>query len=785
MRNKNLGKKVAASLLMGILATSIGGCGDGKKVDAGKDMGSGTYVYVPEYIALPSAENTYVSDVYAHENNLYYTVNEYSEDKQESTETIYYLNLVDANSEPQVYMNLTAEENEDGYMSYTNKRIITEDGSIISVGTKYSATEVTSEEEYENVRQDTFFYLTKTDKDEKEVFYIDITSYLTMDIENSYVQYAIESKNGYIFLSNGSSYIWIFDQEGNHLTDVKLDSNSQYGSYINAFGVMQDGRAAYIQNGNNGLVLHVYDDTKKDFSESYENLPGDCWNTGITPGIQEGVLLCGQSALYEYNPTNQEYNEITKWLDVDLNGDFVNGVFSLKDGNIAVYYSDWNVNENSVVLLRKTLASEVKQKESITLGCMNLSQSLQSAIVNFNKSNEQYKVVIKDYTASVDWNKDTAMDDYNTAMMQFQNDIAAGNGPDLFSASDLDVDMLAIKGVIEDLNPYMQNSQVINRSDLIEPVINAYTTNGILCAIPATFSIYTLTGRTSEVGEKSGWTLDEMIAFANQYPDSEIIVHSSNIAMLSYCVMFDFDSYLNWETGECKFNTDEFKKVLEFAKKYPNEDTLNYEVSEPKALRTHKALLSISSLAGPQDWQVTQKMFDEPVTAIGFPSNNSTGVLISGNDGICINASSKNKEAAWSFIESLFAGDDVNDRYGWGFSTKKSVYDAAMEKAMIPEYLKDQDGNVIMDENGNPQEISNSGYGFGDDITIDVYSVKQEEADAIWQIINQIDGTMKYNTQLMNIIEEEASPYFRDQKTVDEVIDIIQSRVQVYVNESR
>lgn len=783
MRTKMTWRKVTSFLLMGMLTVSIGGCGNSKKVETGKEIDSSTYVYVPEYIALPSAENTYVSDIFVLENNMYFTANEYSEEKQESSETIYSLNLDDVNSEPQVYLKLTAGGNEDGYDSYTNKRIITEDGSIISVQTKYPV--VTSEEVNGNMNQESLFYLVKTDQDKKEVFCIDITSYIRMDIENSYIQYAIESKNGYIFLSNGNSCIWIFDQDGKHLTDIKLDSNSQYGGYINAFGIMQDGRAAYIQNDNNGLILHVYDDAKKDFSETYANLPSDCWNTGITPGIQEGVLLWGQSALYEYNPATQEYIEITKWLDADLIGDYVNGAYPLKDGTIAVYYNDWESSENFVVLLKKTLASEVKQKETITLGCMNLSQSLQSAVVNFNKSNEQYKIEIKDYTANVDWNKDTAMDDYNASMIQFQNDIAAGNGPDLFTASDVDVDMLAIKGVIEDLNSYLQNSQVLNRSDLIEPVLNAYTTNGILCAIPNTFSIYTLTGRTSEVGEKSGWSLDEMIDFANRYPDAEIISYTSNIAMLRYCIMFDFNSYVNWETGECKFDTDEFRKVLEFAKTYPNQDTITYEDSEPKALRTHKALLSITSLNGPQDWQVTQKMFEEPVTAIGFPSKDSTGVLISGNDGICMNASSKNKEAAWLFIESLFAGDEVSNRYAWGFSTKKTAYDAVMEKAMTPNYLRDQDGNVIEDENGNPQEVSNGGYGYGDDIMIEVYSVKQEEADAIWQIINQISGTMKYNTQLMNIIEEETAPFFQGQKTVDEVMDIIQSRVQIYVNESR
>lgn len=784
MRSKFIRKKLASILTVTLLVFSMGGCGDGKKVETGKDIVNNTYVYVPQYIALPSGESTYISDINASGSGLYYTVNEYNKESQGSSEIIYFLDLEKSDYEPQVFKDISAKENQEDYQSYTNKRIIKEDGSIISVETRYPV--VMSEEDFSNMNPMSSFYLTKRDRDDKEVYSIDITSYLYMDSENSYIQYAVEDKDGNLFLCNGSSYIWVFDRDGNHLGDIKLDSNSQFGNYINAFGVMQDGRAAYIQNANNSMILHVYDAEKKDFSETYDNLPTDCWNTSITPGISDGILLCGQSALYEYNTTQKEYKEITRWLDADLSGDYVGGVYPLKDGNLAVYYNDWGASESFIVVLKKTLASEVKQKEVITLGCMGSNQNLQAAVVKFNKTNEQYKITIKDYSESVDWNKESASDDYNNMLMQFQNEIAAGNGPDMFTASNVDIDMLAIKGVIEDLNPYLQNSQVINRSDFIEPVLNAYTTNGILCAIPQTFMIYTLIGRTAEVGEKSGWTLDEMIDYAKKYPDTSLFNGASNISLLSYCIMFDINSYVNWETGECKFNTDEFKKILEFAKTYPNEDNITYDVSEPKALRTHEALLSVSYFSGPQDWQVTQKMFDEPITAIGFPSKDSTGVLASGSDtDICINASSDNKDAAWSFIESLFAEDGVNDRYLWGFPTKKSLYDAVMEKAMTPNYLMDMDGNLLLDENGDPQEYSTSAYGYGDDIMIEVYAVKQEEADAIWQVIERINGRMKYNTQLMNIILEEVAPYFQNQKTVDEIMDIIQSRVQIYVNESR
>ena len=41
-----------------------------------------------------------------------------------------------------------------------------------------------------------------------------------------------------------------------------------------------------------------------------------------------------------------------------------------------------------------------------------------------------------------------------------------------------------------------------------------------------------------------------------------------------------------------------------------------------------------------------------------------------------------------------------------------------------------------------------------------------------------------FDNEIFKIIEEEAEGYFQGQKTVDDVAGIIQSRVQIYVNEN-
>ena len=64
--------------------------------------------------------------------------------------------------------------------------------------------------------------------------------------------------------------------------------------------------------------------------------------------------------------------------------------------------------------------------------------------------------------------------------------------------------------------------------------------------------------------------------------------------------------------------------------------------------------------------------------------------------------------------------------------------------------------------------------------------VTQEDKDAVTRIIDNIAvsrGT--WNEDILVIITEEAAPFFAGQKSAGEVADIIQSRVQMYVNENR
>lgn len=90
---------------------------------------------------------------------------------------------------------------------------------------------------------------------------------------------------------------------------------------------------------------------------------------------------------------------------------------------------------------------------------------------------------------------------------------------------------------------------------------------------------------------------------------------------------------------------------------------------------------------------------------------------------------------------------------------------------------------VYEDEDGNIVEVEQTYMVNG--VEIEITPMSREEVDGLIAYVKTVDRLYTYNESLLNIVMEEAAPYFAGQKKAEEVAGIIQSRVQIYVNENR
>lgn len=754
--NKSKGRRAGALIMAAAMAFSLAACG---KADTTGEVKK-EWAYVPEFVTIEDESMDYYNMQLVGD-NLYSVSWEWDENTNLSTQSICRYSLTDkgVTKTPVVWPEGTVNMN-------INETAFTEDGSLYAIVYSYSDDGVSKN------------FLTKFDAEGKWQFSQEITD----EIADSYINAITVDDQGRVYMA-GDGNIWLLDADGNYQGKITMDSAN---SWINSVVCGKDGKV-YISYQNytestSEYVLTAIDYEGKKLGESYTGLPAN--SNAVAAGTEYDFLAHDGISVYGYNLDKKEPEYLFDWLDSDINGNGVRNFRQLEDGRIIAVIEDWENNDNGVALLTKKKAEEVPEKETIVVGTISGAYNLQSQAVKFNKANSQYHISVKQY---YDYNN-SGENAWRDALTNLNNDITSDNCPDIIDLSGLSVEQLASKGVFEDLNPYLEKSSMLNREDFIENILNVYTINDALISIPSNFSMQTIVGSADMLGEESGWTLDEMIALAEAHPDADIFDKVAKREIMQAMMMFNEDAFIDWSTGECRFDSDEFKKMLEFVNRFPDEvDWQQGGPSTPTRIQNGEVLLDTAYVYDFEQLQMYEDMFQGKATCIGFPTmDGKGGHALSAGNAYAIAGKSSHKDGAWAFIESILTQEE-NGRYWNGFPTVKSKLDAMIADATRVEYVTDENGEIAKDENG--EAIVSGGYssiGYEDGWEYTFRTPTQEEVDKVLALMEEA-RPVSYGgeDEIMNIINEEAEGFYSGQKSVDEVAGIIQSRINIYVSENR
>ncbi len=760
-------KKVCLLSLTVLLLLSIVACGKSGQEETGEGE-AGTemaeYVYVPQFYTLETSEDGWINNSTLVGDKLYYNVYGYDEETKKSINFLAYRSLDDFDMEQKLDLQFSVENVENSDISWFQ---IDAAGNFYLIWNVYHMPE--NEEDYETeFSQDV--YLAKYDSAGQELWTKDIKGIFD-DPDNAYVGNMAVGKEGEVILTNEQT-LFILDKEGNLNKKVTTDVD-----WVEALCTTETGKLLYMGYGMNGREIHEVDIATGAKGAAYKNVPD--MNSCMKDAGNGKLYFAGYSELYEYDIATQESVPILSWIDSNIEGNYVHDLEILPDGRVLVFCDNYS-SLPEVAVLTKTPASEVVQKQVITFATLYDGTNLTEEIVKFNKSNNQYQIKMKYYIdSSAEWTETT----YSDGLALLYADIISKDAPDIIDLSGVDVASLVSKGAFEDLTPYLEKSTVANKTDFVESVLNAYNYNGVQVAVPTQFSIITLMGKSEQVGEKPGWKLDDVMALADQYPDADLLQYTSKEYALSMCLQYNSSSFIDFQAGTCSFNSPEFIKVLEFANRFPQEVNYNNDTSYPEMIQTGKVLLADVYFHDVQEFQMYKAMFEADVTCIGYPTVDGTpGVFITGENMCAVSAFSDCKEGAWAFVESTLKKSD--DEYGrWMYPSRKEELEDLFEEAMKPEYQYDEDGNIMYDEDGNTIQCPKTTWGY-DNWEVQIYAATQEEVDSIKEMIAMARPLGGADQTIFTIINEEAASYFKGQKSAQDVADIIQSRVEVYVSEN-
>ena len=557
-------------------------------------------------------------------------------------------------------------------------------------------------------------------------------------------------------------------------------------NYINSIVTLPDGTVAVMLNGDRGSELRPLDFEAKKLGTPY-SIPDSVWSIFCGDAEHDFYFTSGMY-LYGFRLGEEEPERILNWMSCDINGDSVDGntLNVAPDGSITGVTYDYTGGEvkSQIFTLTKVPADSLPKKTVLTVAQLEYypDYQLSNRMVRFNRSHDDVRLEYKDYT---EYN---TPDDMTAGMTKFMTEVMAGTLPDILPTSQLPYKQLASKGLLEDLYPYIDADKDLSREDFFPNLLQALDVNGSLYQIVPGFSVETLVGAASIVGDTPGWTYDEFNEALARMPEgcTPLDPYITRDQVLSALLYADMDSFVDWSSGQVSFDSDSFKQLLSFAKQFPAEyNWEEHDTSESSQdlIRQGRQMLAQTYLYSLESVMWNDVNFGGKSTYIGWPTSDGVGSIMRFDNGFAISKNCIQKEAAWEFLRSMLTEEGQKDIYM--IPANRKVFDQQLKDFTTVNYRKDANGNFVLDENGEKIPESRALWTDDNGEEHNIYALSQEQADDVMQIIETCTKIANYDTSIYDIVNEQAQAFFADQKSVDEVVRLIQSKANIYVNEQR
>ncbi len=623
---------------------------------------------------------------------------------------------------------------------------------------------------------------------------------------------------------------------------------------------------------NGKLYVSIYEYTETSYGSKLYELDTAAGTLGEALEISENNfynMIFGPGYDYYYNDRSSlwggsfdggEKVEVVNFINSDINGNDIRTIIPIsKDRFFLITRStSGGRSQSKVGFIDRVPEDEVVEKKMLRMAVNYASYTLRTQVIEFNKSNDTYRITIDDYSR---FNTD---ENYNAGVEKLSSDIITGNVPDIFMLNyEMPYSTYAARGVFADMYELMDADPDFVRSDYLENVFEAFEYGGELVTLVPSVNIYTFAAKKELAEGLVGWNLSDYMEFANAHPDMRMFDYDySRSNFVQMFMTFCRDNFIDEATGVCSFDSEEFRTLLEIAKSMPEQTIWETgETNDPNFWQEYDArfkedrvLLSqtyISDLNYSYKNMLNYTFNAEPVF-VGFPSGGGNGAVFEIYEEYAIGADSDFKEGAWQFIKTMLEPENqmpyYNEQYDyWEYPASGiPLYVPAIEKmaeiamtppkdnndiiiggavtmpavkggaiAVLPEITVDEAVDVeimeeievsdetdaevtdetveetaeIIDEPAIEDEIFiNDGTedGFGG-VYNDPYSIPltQAQIDNIMELIRGTTVVARNDADMNDIINEEIAPYFAGTQSLDDTVKHIQSRVSIYVNESR
>lgn len=554
----------------------------------------------------------------------------------------------------------------------------------------------------------------------------------------------------------------VIDRDGRLLTILEESGNTGESKPLTYMGKMEDGRPLYACGDFQGqrLIILGYDGQKKKelYRGEYELLR-NCLVSS------DGSLLYGRNGkLLRWNVLNGTCEKL--YDGKNLNFLYCDGMLEGADGEV---YAALRQEDGTFLygFTDRAVETVVIRLELLTWG----NDYIETCASEYSRRHPGVVIEITQQGGA-------ALEDIDLLQSRVLAQISQGEGPELVLVRRPQLLALQKEGALAELSDVLP---VSDREQIFPSVLANGKVGDKLYGITygATFSTLLV---SDQVWQGETWTLRDVMGILEErekegkpveqfsgvpYSDGQAshTLYDLVLANIGQCSLVDL------QAGKCYFDTEEFCKILEFCKKSQEtvqgsagltEDELARRIREGKVLayKVEGNLMSLSRAFA---------LLGEGFHEAGYPTDGEAGSLLMFYEGcVAVNIHAGHREIVDDFL-----------RYLTDYNSQRQYSTSWMRRDVLRDCVKEQ---VELYDRPAPAPVFRMG-----DQSVVVLEGKADGTSYLDEFMEMAGDSIPYRTELdiiRNIVQEEADACFAGDRNPEETAQIIQSRVQLYLDES-
>ncbi len=582
---------------------------------------------------------------------------------------------------------------------------------------------------------------------------------ISWDNENKAIdlEVQVDEAGNILILDAVSSGVQIFDGQTGELKQVVGKEED-----IRDFTVV--GNQVFTIGSSNALNIYAIKDGA--LQRSIEGVEVDVQSQIINADEEGSVYILTTEGVFKLPKDGNVFEKIIEGDLCSLSSPSI----GLRDAKVCKGEIHANLSGNPFLLVKYVYHQEVPAvpETQITIRTLKQCPKLRLAVQIYKEKHPdayiRFEVMLNEENQQYGVGDAEAINILNT-------EILAGQGPDIFVLDGLPVDAYMKKGILADLTQFVDEKT--QSEGLLNNLMNTYQTGQKVYAIPLEFGLVVGLGKKELT--QDGISLEKLVQYKEKHPDKKVIHSTSPGKRIkeigSWWAPRLFDK-------EGKVNTSEIKTLLQGLKTitpkvkdgyalvdytydsygFRTPEFLLYddgcvEIDRAENGRALQVLAYINEHYG--DSQITTKIDGEENIAIPV-------------ELVGINNSSKNQDAAKEIVSIALSKEVQSNEALSHFPVRE---DALEDWILRNNYSEYKPMYVIWENDGTVKDQVEFEWGYEKEMQQFLESCKKAK------LMKPMDP------QIYEIIRDESEAYFNDNMEIDETVNNITHKINLYLSE--